>query len=154
MSTAVVPLDLATPGGYLLVLALIVPVAALLLGFLSGGRNAARIALVALAVGAAVTVAIVMEMLRTGDALVYVMGNWSPPLGIVLRADGLAVAMIAMSVVVLVAIALFARADFDTPAGRTEARAPFVFWIMLLAVWAGLIVVFLAGDLFTLYVAL
>ena len=152
--TAVPPLDLATPGGDLLVLALIVPVAALLLGFLSGGRNAARIALVALAGGAAITVAIVMELLRTGGALVYVMGDWSPPLGIVLRADGLAVAMMAMSVVVLIAIALFARADFDTPAGRTEARAPFVFWIMLLAVWAGLIVVFLAGDLFTLYVAL
>ena len=62
--------------------------------------------------------------------------------------------MMSMSVVVLIAIALFARADFDTPAGRAEARAPFVFWIMLLAVWAGLIVVFLAGDLFTLYVAL
>ena len=154
MSTAVLPLDLATPGGDLLVLALIVPVAALLLAFLSGGRNAARIALVALAVGAAVTVAIVMDVLRTGAALVYVMGSWQPPLGIVLRADGLAVAMMSMSVVVLIAIALFARSDFDTPDGRAEARAPFVFWIMLLAVWAGLIVVFLAGDLFTLYVAL
>ena len=76
MSTAVLPLDLATPGGDLLVLALIVPVAALLLAFLSGGRNAARIALMALAVGAAVTVAIVMEVLRTGAALVYVMGSW------------------------------------------------------------------------------
>src|SRR5262249_57193757 len=35
-----------------------------------------------------------------------------------------------------------------------EARAPFAFWLLLLAVWAGLDTVFLAGDLFTLYVAL
>ena len=35
-----------------------------------------------------------------------------------------------------------------------EARAPFAFWILLLAIWAALNTVFLAGDLFTLYVAL
>ena len=35
-----------------------------------------------------------------------------------------------------------------------EARAPFAFWILLLAIWGALNMVFVGGDLFTLYVAL
>jgi len=55
---------------------------------------------------------------------------------------------------VISAVGVFARADFSTPAGLVEARAPFAFWILLLAIWAALNAVFLAVDLFTLYVAL
>jgi hypothetical protein len=55
---------------------------------------------------------------------------------------------------VICAIGVFARTDFPTPAGSVEARAPFTFWILLLAVWGALNTVFLGGDLFTLYVAL
>ncbi len=36
----------------------------------------------------------------------------------------------------------------------TEARAPLVFWTLLLAVWAAINAVFLGADLFNLYVAL
>ena len=39
-------------------------------------------------------------------------------------------------------------------AGRPEARAPFVFWTLLLAVWAALNTIVLGDDLFNLYVAL
>jgi formate hydrogenlyase subunit 3/multisubunit Na+/H+ antiporter MnhD subunit len=56
--------------------------------------------------------------------------------------------------VILLAVALFAHADFDTPPGTREARRPFMFWTLLLAMWGSLNAVFLAGDLFTLYVAL
>ena len=35
-----------------------------------------------------------------------------------------------------------------------EARAPLTFWLLLLAVWGSLNLVFVSGDLFTLYVAL
>ena len=62
--------------------------------------------------------------------------------------------MMVTTAVVICAIGVFARADFRTPAGSAEARAPFAFWILLLAVWGALDTVFLAGDLFTLYVAL
>jgi formate hydrogenlyase subunit 3/multisubunit Na+/H+ antiporter MnhD subunit len=55
---------------------------------------------------------------------------------------------------VIGAVGLYARADFRTPAGLSEARAPFAFWTLLLAVWAGLNAVFLGEDLFNLYVAL
>jgi formate hydrogenlyase subunit 3/multisubunit Na+/H+ antiporter MnhD subunit len=146
--------DLTTPGGHWLVLALMVPVGGLLAAVLFGGRQAERIALATLPLGAVAALAIALQMIESGAALVYRLGAWAPPLGIVLRADGLSVAMMLTTVVVLAAIALFARADFATPDGRLEARAPFVFWVMLLGVWAALLVVFLAGDFFTLYVAL
>ena len=56
--------------------------------------------------------------------------------------------------VVICGIGVYARADFGTPAGEREARAPFTFWLLLLAVWGSLNLVFVSGDLFTLYVAL
>src|SRR5262249_57900106 len=62
--------------------------------------------------------------------------------------------MMAITAVVVGAVGIFARADFATPEGSSEARAPFAFWILLLAVWGALDTVFLGGDLFTLYVAL
>jgi len=91
---------------------------------------------------------------RAGGPLVYPLGAWTPPLGVALRADGLSVVMLTIAAVVIAIIGVFARADFPTPAGSAEARAPFAFWILLLAIWAALNAVFLAADLFTLYVAL
>ena len=38
--------------------------------------------------------------------------------------------------------------------GSTESRAAFTYWLLLLAVWGSLNLVFVSGDLFTLYVAL
>jgi formate hydrogenlyase subunit 3/multisubunit Na+/H+ antiporter MnhD subunit len=91
---------------------------------------------------------------RTGAPLVYLLGGWAPPLGIALRADGLSGVMMAITAVVIGAVGVFGRADFRTPSDSVEARAPFAFWILLLAVWGALNMVFLGGDLFTLYVAL
>ena len=62
--------------------------------------------------------------------------------------------MLLTSALVIGAIGLFARASFAQPAGTPERRAPLVFWIMLMGVWTGLNAVWLAGDLFSLYVAL
>ena len=62
--------------------------------------------------------------------------------------------MMAIAAVVICAVGAFAHADFRTPTGTAEARAPFSFWILLLAIWGALNMVFVGGDLFTLYVAL
>ncbi|MBK9116866.1 MAG: NADH-quinone oxidoreductase subunit J [Betaproteobacteria bacterium] len=146
--------DLATPGGALLVLAIAVPAIGVLAAFALGSRHAARIAIAVVAAGFALAVAVAARVLADGAPLVYVLGNWRPPLGVALRADGLAAVMMLVTTVVLFFVALFARADFATPAGVRDARAPLVFWTMLLAILAALNVCFLAGDLFTLYVAL
>ena len=141
-------------GGSLLVLSIVVPIVGLLLAFAAGGRQAERIALATMPIGLAMAAAIAVTIRQAGGPLVYLLGAWAPPLGVALRADGPSAVMMAITAVVVCAIGIFARADFATPAGAAEARAPLAFWILLLAVWGALNTVFLGGDLFTLYVAL
>lgn len=146
--------EAATSGGLLLALAVLVPFVGVLAGLVAGGRNTQRIALVTLAVGLAVALAIAREWLIAGDTIVYLLGGWAPPLGVALRADAIAVAMLVTVAVVLSGIAVYGCAGFGTPAGEAEKRGPFSFWLLLLAVWGSLNLVFVSGDLFTLYVAL
>jgi formate hydrogenlyase subunit 3/multisubunit Na+/H+ antiporter MnhD subunit len=147
-----VVLDAATTGGFLLVLSLAVPIAGILLAFIAGGRHVERVAFAAMALGFTNTIAILVTLRRSGGPLLYLLGAWAPPLGVALRADGLSAVMMLATAVVICAVGVFAHADYHTPAA--EARAPFAFWILLLAIWAALNTVFLGGDLFTLYVAL
>jgi multicomponent Na+:H+ antiporter subunit D len=146
--------DMTTPGGLLLVLAVLVPFIGVLAGLVLGGRHAKRVALVTLLPGLGLAIAIADALVRSGDTLVYLLGGWVPPLGVALRADGLAAVMLVLTAVVICGIAVYALADFRTPPGVGEARAPLVFWMLLLAVWGSLNLVFVSGDLFTLYVAL
>ncbi len=145
---------LTTPGGLLLVMAVLVPFVGVLLGLALGGRNTQRVAMLTVLAGLAVVAAIVSAWMDSTGPLVYLLGNWAPPLGIALRADGPAVAMMIVVAVVVAGVAAYARADFWLAPGAPEARAPFTFWLLLLAVWGSLNLVFVSGDLFTLYVAL
>ena len=137
---------------YLLVLSLVVPIAGALLAFVAGGRWVRRISLATIPLGLAIAIAVASELRHAGRPLVYLLGGWSPPLGVALRADWLSAVMMVTTAVVITAIAAFAHVDF-TP-GTGESRRPFIFWILLLAVWGALNTVFLSGDLFTLYVSL
>jgi multicomponent Na+:H+ antiporter subunit D len=137
---------------FLLVLSLVVPIAGALLAFIVGGRWVVRIALATMPLGLAIAIAIAIELRPAGDSLVYLLGGWSPPLGVALRADWLSALMMVTTAVVISAIGLFARPDFAS--GSVETRRSFAFWILLLAVWGALNTVFLSGDLFTFYVSL
>ena len=154
MPPAVQALDAATPGGALLVLSLVVPSLGILLAFGLGGRHVERIGLLTIGLGLAVAAAIAERVAQSGAPLVYLLGNWAPPLGVALRADAASAVMMVIVAVVLVGVGLYAWGDFRTPREVDEARRPFTFWILLLGVWAGLNAVFVSGDLFTLYVAL
>jgi len=143
-----------TPGGLLLVAAVLVPFVGVLAGFALGGRNARRVAMATILAGTGIAAALVAAAVESGGALVYVLGGWAPPLGVALRADALALLMMPAVAVVIIGIGVYAHADFDTPAGVRETRAPLVFWTMFLAIWGSLNLVFVGGDLFTLYVAL
>jgi len=46
--------------------------------------------------------------------------------------EHVAIELQAIAAVVIAIVGVFARADFPTPAGSAEARAPFAFWILLL----------------------
>jgi formate hydrogenlyase subunit 3/multisubunit Na+/H+ antiporter MnhD subunit len=142
-----------TVGGFLLVLAVILPAGAVLLTLMSG-RHAERIALLVMPAGLALALAILAGVWHSGASLVYFLGGWAPPLGIALRADGLAAAMLVTTALVIGAVGLFARGSFSEKAAGAETRAPLVFWTMLMGVWGALNAVWLGGDLFNLYVAL
>ena len=146
--------DATTPHGMLLVLAIALPAAGILLSFVLGGRQVERIALVVLASGLGVASVIFADIWRSGHQLAYVVGDWPPPLGITLRADGLSAAMMLAMAIVICVIGVFAHANFNTRAVSVETRAPFAFWVLLMGIWSGMNLIFIAGDLFTLYVAL
>jgi multicomponent Na+:H+ antiporter subunit D len=141
-----------TAAGLLLVLAVLLPFVGMLLGMVAGGRHTQRFASLTVVLGLVLIGAIAKAWLSGGETLVYLVGGWSPPLGIALRADGLSVVMMVAVAVVITGIAIYARADFAS--GATETRKPYSFWLLLLAVWGSLNLVFVSGDMFTLYVAL
>ena len=154
MPVAAQAMDATTPGGLLLVLSVLVPFGGLMLGLLLGGRHAQRVALVTLLAGLGIVLAIAQALVDSDGVLVYLLGGWKPPLGVALRADGLSVVMMLAVAVVIGVIGIYACGDFGTPPGVREARAPFMFWLLLLAVWGSLNLVFVSGDVFTIYVAL
>jgi formate hydrogenlyase subunit 3/multisubunit Na+/H+ antiporter MnhD subunit len=143
-----------TFGGPLLVLAILLPVSGILLSFALGGRFAERVALALTPVGLLLALAIAFLVWRSGAPVVYNVAGLAPPLGIALRADGLSGVMLITAALIIAAAGFYARATFSTPEGVEEARAPFAFWILLQAIWAALIILFIGGDLFNLYVAL
>lgn len=141
-----------TPGAFLLVLSIVIPVAGILLAFAVGGRHIERIASAIMLLGVAVAAAIFVTQQHSDGPLVYLLGAWAPPLGVALRADGLSAVMMMATAVVISAVGIFAGADFRP--GAAQSREPTTFWVLLLAIWGALNTVFLGGDLFTLYVAL
>jgi formate hydrogenlyase subunit 3/multisubunit Na+/H+ antiporter MnhD subunit len=146
--------EASSAGNSLLVLTIALPVAGVLIAFVVGGRGPERIALAFIPIGLGLSFAIFADVRGDAKALTYVLGEWRPPLGVSLRADGVSAVMLVATALIMSLTALFARAGFSTPNGEIEARRPFVFWTLLLAVWAALNSVFLASDLFNIYVAL
>jgi formate hydrogenlyase subunit 3/multisubunit Na+/H+ antiporter MnhD subunit len=144
----------STDGGSLLAAAVLLPFVGMLLGLLLGGRWLQRVAFVCMPLGLGLALAIAMAWADAEGPLVYLLGGWSPPLGIALRADGASVAMLLAVAGVVCGIGAFARADFGLALGAPESRTAFTYWLLLLAVWGALNLVFVSGDLFTLYVAL
>ena len=84
----------STDGGVLLAAAVLLPFVGMLLGLLLGGRWLQRVAFVLMPLGLGLALAIAMAWFDAEGPLVYLLGGWSPPLGIALRADGASVAML------------------------------------------------------------
>jgi formate hydrogenlyase subunit 3/multisubunit Na+/H+ antiporter MnhD subunit len=145
---------MSTPGGLLLALVVLVPFIGVMLGLVLGGRQVRAVAVLTFLVVAGMVGAVAWQFLETGQGLAYLLGGWSPPLGVMLRADGPAVAMLAAVALVVGGISVFGWGEFRTPREGGEKRVPLMFWLLLMAVWGSLNLVFVSGDLFTLYVAL
>ncbi len=116
-----------------------------------GGRVATAAALATL--GAALWLAV--RVAAHGTVSVTV-GDWTPPLGIRLNADGPAVLFLAVTAVIMAAVVLYARRSITGPKAGVDRGGPMAhtFWALLLLLWGALNVIFVSRDLFNLYVGL
>jgi multicomponent Na+:H+ antiporter subunit D len=87
---------------------------------------------------------------RTRGATAYTLGGWTEPLGIGLTADGLAATFVLLTAVLTSAASLYQFAD-RTGDGLATPRT---FWPLLFLLGAALDTVWLAADLFNMYVGL
>jgi multicomponent Na+:H+ antiporter subunit D len=88
------------------------------------------------------------ETARSAPAT-HAIGGWEAPLGIALRADGLAAAFVGLGAIVATSVGLYAIRYFGA-----DQRAAAAFWPLFFALWGAINTVFLSHDLFNLYVAL
>ncbi len=87
----------------------------------------------------------------------HLVSGWGAPLGIDLRADGLAALLLLVTAGVCVAVALYAQRYFAPTAGHADADATHrqkFFWPLFLFLWAALNALFLSADIFNFYVTL
>ncbi len=129
---------------------LFLPVAVPLLGALlvtAFPRTSSILGLIAALASSAGGLWVTAQTWLHGD-LGSVLGGWGLPLGIGLAADGLSAALLAMSSLVGLGISVYAIGYF---AGSERCTH---FWPLWLLLWASLNGVFLAADLFNLYVML
>jgi len=142
-----------TAGGFWLVLVMVLPLVAMLASIICGGRWARWIVMAALVATVGVVGMIWHAVQQSGEAVVYLMGGWSPPLGLVLRADGVSVAMMATTVLVTWVVAWTAPKKFLIGADGRETRLSVAFWVLVAGLWTAMNAVSLGNDLFNFYVA-
>ena len=135
---------------------IVLPLCAGILTFLF--RRAAPWIGIATAFATAVAVVGVAAQVARAGPLRYSVGGWGVPLGIDLRADGLSVLMLAMTAVIGVAVSVYAARYFsDTDAAddlEAQSHRRAYFWPLWMFLLAGLNGLFLAADIFHLYVTL
>lgn len=93
--------------------------------------------------------ALLLREVLIGGPLLYPLANWMPPLGIALRIDALAVVMLCLTALIAAACGMHAGLYLN-PHRRWQRH----FWPLYWFLWAGLNGVWLADDLFNLYVGL
>lgn len=116
-------------------------------------RRSALISLFAVAAVAVAVIVLVAAVTQQGTQTVAI-GGWQAPLGIMLRADGMAMAFLTMAALVMAGVLISAGPQFGCRGQAPETRSQWAFWPLALLLWGALNVVFLSRDLFNLYVAL
>ncbi len=118
------------------------------LAFLLGPGRGGVLTIAGLAVQTVLAVHLALDVAAEG-ARVHAVGGWGAPLGIDLLADGLAVLMLLMTALVALPVAVYARSYF-----RAKPKGSDWFWPLMGYMVAALNGLFLAADLFNLYVTL
>ena len=135
---------------------ILLPLAAAVLTF-AGGSRIRRAVMLALCAGLAVAGVLLAGAAWHRGVITHQVGGWVPPLGILLRADGLAVLMVLLNTAVGIAVSVFAAGYFGNQAagGADDSRdRSGLFWPLWFMLWGALNALFLSGDVFNLYVTL
>jgi multicomponent Na+:H+ antiporter subunit D len=136
------------PGGMEWTLASVfVPLTGALLCFLLP-RRAPLLGLLTALLTVAAVLGLLLTVLAEGTQQTA-LGGWPAPLGILWRADGLSVALMAMTALVGLGVSVYAHAYF-----RDKHTEGAFFWPLWLMLWTALDALFLSRDLFNLYVTL
>ncbi len=132
-------------------LVVLIPLFAAALTLVLGRRARVQRIVAALALTAVLVIGVVLLLAVDGDgALVVDVGAWPVPSGIVLVVDRLSALMVVISALVLLAVLVFsigqglADGDDETPVS--------IYYPTYLILTTGVMVAFIAGDLFNLYV--
>jgi multicomponent Na+:H+ antiporter subunit D len=140
------PKALITPIIEILTLLILLPLLWGAIAFIVPQRFASTIAVVALAIQ--LLLAILLNNYYT-TPLLHAVGGWSAPLGIELMLDGLSVAMILLTQLLLLPLAIYAASWH-----RASATSAQTLWPLVGLLNSGLNGLFLSGDLFNQYVTL
>lgn len=127
--------------------AVLVPIGLAVLTAVVRGRATIVVGLLGTLIASVVAGAVAVEVAASGP-ISHEMAGWAPPLGIVLRADGLSAVFLALCAVVGSATAVYAAARADTYGNDPR------FWPLLLLLIAGIVGALVTGDLFNAFVAL
>lgn len=127
---------------------LVIPLAWALISLLLPRLPIGPIALLGMLVQSLAT-ALLWRSVQLHGAERYAIGDWMAPLGITLVADGLTVTLLAITALIAMVCAFYAL--FYLRSHRHEAR---YFWPLFWFLLASLNGIWLAGDLFNLYVGL
>ncbi|MFN3685501.1 complex I subunit 5 family protein [Salinarimonas sp.] len=134
-----------------LALTLVIPLVGAAIAFLVP-RRATLAGLASLAATGA-CVAVLAARVMAQESIATTLGGPAAPIGIGLRVDGLSVVMLAMAVLVVLVAGLGAIDAFGRRrAGAEGERALRAFWPLALTLLAGLCGIYVATDLFSLYV--
>ena len=99
--------------------------------------------------GCSVLAIVLLVEVEANGSIVVRLGDWAPELGIVLVADMFAVLVLAVAMITILLVEVFAIGQRGTASGAE----PSVVGPMLLVLTAGVALSILTGDLFTLFVA-
>jgi len=127
----------------LLLLPVLIPLAAALLAALLPARGRQALG-VAAALAQTLAAGFLLSAMPAGGRLFLVLGNWPLPYGIELAADTLSAALILISALLGLAVMLYSMGRDDP---ESTAATP-----LMLGLLASVAAVFLAADLFNLYV--
>lgn len=132
----------------LLVWLIVIPLAWAAAAFAAGERIGAWLGIVGAAVQSLLAIWLAAKW-EVAVPAIHRVGGWGAPLGIDLMVDGLALAMLLLTQVVSLPLAIYARSYFSGDASQSRH-----FWPLAGFLTAGLNALFVSTDLFNIYVTL